>query len=162
MAEFRFYGEGIYELAQPMQLLDERAIYTEWFRSLDTCIMLVSQALWLSLQIWRFGFLILICKTDSHSDANDLRSVAPSAFKIQSQFALPFSKETLILGRKHPKLAAGPGVLIRRWQIAFTDVVDVGATVTSLKSLRSRHVTKSNGVVGPVILLLTRYQFCRR
>ena len=111
----------------------------------------------------RYGDLVfLFCKTDSHSDANDLRSVAPSAFKIQSQFALPFSKETLILGRKHPKLAAGPGVLIRRWQIAFTDVVDVGATVSSLKSLRSRHVTKSNGVVGPVILLLTRYQFCRR
>ena len=98
----------------------------------------------------RYGDLVLLfCKTDSHSDANDLRSVAPSAFKIQSQFALPFSKETLILGRKHPKLAAGPGVLIRRWQIAFTDVVDVGATVSSLKSLRSRHVTKSNGVVGP-------------
>ena len=53
IAEFRFYGEGIYELAGPMQLLDE------WFRSLDTCIMLVSQALWLSLQIWRFGFFIL-------------------------------------------------------------------------------------------------------
>ena len=26
MAEFRFYGGGIYELAEPMQLLDERAI----------------------------------------------------------------------------------------------------------------------------------------
>ena len=27
MAEFRFYGEGIHELSEPMQLLDERAIH---------------------------------------------------------------------------------------------------------------------------------------
>ena len=33
-----------------------RESYLKWFRSLDTCIMLVSQALWLPFQIWRFGF----------------------------------------------------------------------------------------------------------
>ena len=57
------------------------------------------------------------------------------------------SKNTLSIGRKHRKLTSRPSVLWRR-QIAVTNVVDFGTKpVSSFRSMRSRHVTKSNGVV---------------
>ena len=50
---------------------------------------------------------------------------------------------------KTSKTSARPAVLRRR-QIADTNVVDFDETsVSSLTSMRSRHVTKSNGVVQP-------------
>ena len=57
------------------------------------------------------------------------------------------SQNTLSIGRKHRKLTSRPSVLWRR-QIAVINVVDFGTKpVSSFRSMRSRHVTKSNGVV---------------
>ena len=69
-------------------------------------------------------------------DGNDVRSVAPPAYKMQWQFE-----------RKHGKLIL-PRATLRRRQIAITNVVGFGAmSVSSLTGMRSRHDTKSNAVV---------------
>ena len=58
-----------------------------------------------------------------------------------------FSKNTRSIGKNRRKLTSCPAVFRRR-QIAFTKVIAFGtAPVSSLMSTRSRHVTKSNGVV---------------
>ena len=90
---FVFYNEGIYELAEQMQLSDEIAIYNDLEgASVPALCFYLKGYDDLCRHIWRFSFFFSFCKTFHPSktqDENDLRSVSSSRFKIQSQFALP-------------------------------------------------------------------------
>ena len=101
------------------------------------------------MEIWRFRFSF--CMADSWAfyhnkphDGNDFRSVAPSASKIQSHLVFPSKASP-----KYPKdreKSSRPAVL-KRLQIAVTNIGDFGATPFSLMGMRTRHVTKSNSFV---------------
>ena len=119
-----------------------RESYSQWFRSLDTCIMLVSQALWLSLQVWRFVFF-LVCKTDSRSDWKWFTVGCTICFQdtITILICPPLLKRDPNSRKKASKTSRGSWCLVtnKTWATCFR----------WRRRLSRRHVTKSNGVVGP-------------
>ena len=52
-AEFQFYKNDIFKLAEYLQLPDEIVTYNSWISS---CFMYLSQAIYVSLPLWGHGF----------------------------------------------------------------------------------------------------------
>ena len=153
MVEFRFYSEGIYELVEQMQLPDEIAIYYGLVGASVTALCLYFKRYDYPC---RYGDLFFYFILQGRFLSNHtMEMIYDRLHNLLSRYNHNLLSPQKLLQKdlnyqENTSKPSRTSCCLRRRQIAVTNIVDFGATsVSSLTGMRSRHVTKSNGVVEP-------------